>query len=410
LSTLWRLLSEVYVTVKGLLRYRETAFWIIVFPILWYGLMVAIWGNPQPPTIEVAVYNGDPVEGESMLGDSLIKTLESIDYVRVENYSSQGDVYEAVKTGRVPIGIVVPENFSDTLPERVPPSITVYYMREEWGGFAYATIRGVLEAFADNMRGFAVNLSINYIETYTGNSSYASIAIRWLEFIREPLRVEEHSIVPPLLATPEGLRAYYALSMVGVESLFIGLFAGAMILAERKRTGTLAVLLSSPMRDWEILASDTISALVGVGISAAAVGLVSLASGARYEVEPLALLVAVVLMIVGTLFTIGLGLLLAMVAKTQEGATIIVNAIAFPVMFAGGIVIPVEVLPDYMKAFAHIWPLSRSLEEARRVLLGMTTPGEAVASAAPAIAAAIVVYVLGALVYKRMMSRIVEYY
>jgi ABC-2 type transport system permease protein len=222
--------------------------------------------------------------------------------------------------------------------------------------------------------------------------------------------VNETRIVPPLLATPGGVRAHYALSMIGVEALFIGLFTGAQAVNERKRTGTLAVILSSPMSSWELMAADTLSALTAVGVSALALAAFSLATGAEYRVSTPSLALAVGLLVVGTLFTIGLGLLLAPLAKTPEGANVVVNAIAFPTMFVGGIVIPPFTLPAPLRAFAENWPLGASLEAARHVLLGEATAGEALASITPAVAATIAVYAAGLLVYRKLLAKTIEYY
>ncbi len=157
--------------------------------------------------------------------------------------------------------------------------------------------------------------------------------------------------------------------MVGVEALFIGFFSGAMVINERKRTGTLQVILSSPMRDWDLLASDTLAALAMVGLSAAAVVSVSLATGAKYTVDASSIAVSALILVAGTLFTIGLGLLIAPLAKTPEGASALVNTIAFSVMFAGGIAIPVFILPESLQVFAEYWPLCRAVVSVRRLLL-----------------------------------------
>ncbi len=419
-SSLWRVLSESYAFLKGVFRYKETLFWVLIFPLLWYGLMVGIWGNPNPPTVEVAVYNGDGAYGNSTLGDALVRAMNESGLFRLRPCSNSSEVLDEVKHGKAGAGLVVPANFTESIFEGAPAAVGVVYEKSRWGDFAASVLQGFLNGFADRLRDRAVNISISYILAAPGGwgntsqpqwwGNWSTYAVRWLEFIREPVRVNETVITPPLLATTAGLRAYYALSMIGIEALFIGLFAGAQAVSERKRTGTLAVILSSPMRSWELMAADTISALAAIALTSLAVVAFSLATGARYTASPATIALAVALIVVGTLFTIGLGLLLAPLAKTPEGATVIVNAIAFPAMFVGGIAIPSFMLPAPLRVFADNWPLGLAVETARRVLIGAMGPAQALASVAPAIAATVAVYAAGLLVYKKLLARTIEYY
>jgi len=416
-SSLWRVLSEAYVSLKGLLRYKEALFWVIAFPILWYTLSVAVWGSPNPPTVNVGVYNADPADGAGNLSKALVDAMRESGLFHLRFYNSSGALLEAVERGRVDAGLEIPGNFTESILEGVPARVVEVYERSSWGDFSSQMLDGFLHAFTDSIRSRAVNMSIHYLTLASPNATaaggwanWSQYAVRWLRFIDRPLHVEAREITPPLLATPRGVRAYMAVSMMGVEALFIGLFAGTQALAERKRSGALDVILASPMRGWELVAADTLSALALVGVSSLAVALYSLPAGARYAVEPGRLALAVALLALGTLFTIGVGLLAAPLARTPEGATVIANAIAFPAMFVGGIVMPPTVLPGPLRAFAENWPLGRALEAARQALVGQATPSEALAAAAPAVAGVVVVYALGVIVYRRLLASAVEYH
>ncbi len=399
-GTIWRVLSEAYVSIKSVVKYKETLFWVILFPILWYGLMVAIWGSPNPPSVELGVYNGDS-SGDDWLGSILMKAINASGLFKVKVYSDPQELYNDVKKGHLDVGLWVPENFSESLAAGAKPVVKVFYVKSEWGGFSFQVVDGFLSAFEDMIRSNMTEYAFKFAPAASAG---------WLELMADPLDVVVESETPPLLATPGGIRAYYAVSMVGIEALFIGLFSGAMAINERKRTGTLQVILSSPMRDWELLASDTLAALALVGLSAAAVVSVSLATGAKYAVDASVIAFSALILAFGTLFTIGLGLLIAPLAKTPEGASALVNAIAFPVMFAGGIAIPVFILPEPLQVFANYWPLSRAIISVRRLLLNEFTVNEALAYSAPAAVAAVIIYVIGLFVYKKLLARIIEYH
>ncbi len=405
-GSLWRILSETYAFAKALLRYKETLFWVVAFPLLWYGLMVAIWGSPGFQQVDVAVANLDePVDG-FCLGDLLVEAMNESGLFRVIDAGDPGSLEAMVANGTVYAGILVPEGFTERLLGLERPKLVVYTVRGQWSDYAAGVVESFLSRFADEVRHRMVEEALRYLPE---GEEWTPYAVKWMQAMAEPFQVRVEERVPPLLATPEGLRAYYALSMVGVEALFVGLFAGVLSLNERRAEGTLPVILSSPMKPWELLAADTLSALAAVGVSAAAITAASLAIGADYAVTPAKAAAAALLLAAGTLFTVGLGLLLAPIPKTPSGAGALVNAIAFPVMFAGGIIIPPYALPEWLRGFSRAWPLSITLEETRRLLVYDAPIASVLANAAPALAATLIVYALGALVYARLLARAVEY-
>jgi len=409
-GSLWRVLSEAYAFLKGFTRYKETLFWTVIFPIIFYAIMAGIWGTPNPPTVRVGVYNGDATQGPYNMSEALLRAMNSSGVFKVRLYGNASKLKLDVAHGRVDAGVWIPADFTENITRGEASTLGVYYVETKWGGFVGQTLTSFFKAFSDTLRARVVNVSLRYIEDSDMPSSFKSMAIRWMRFIEEPLRVNVSVEKPPLIATSHGLKAYYAISMVAIEALFIGIFSGVEAVNEKKRSGTLRVLLASPMNGWELLAADTLSALAAVGISAVAVILFSLATGARYTAAPTALAVTALLLVVGTLSMIGIGLLLAPLAKTPEGGTVIANAIAFPLMFIGGITIPPFALPKYLRAFAANWPLGKATEAIREALIYNVAPLKALEAGWETIVASLVIYALGALVYQRLLIGMVEHY
>jgi ABC-2 type transport system permease protein len=162
------------------------------------------------------------------------------------------------------------------------------------------------------------------------------------------------------------------------------------------------------MSPWELLASFTLAGLTVVSVSAAAILVYSLATGARYALNVTTALATTLMLLVAALFTLGFGLLLAPLARSQEAAMALVNIIAFPVMFAGGIIVPSFILPPILKKFASIYPLSRLLEAVRSLLLYGISVKEAIIMALPAIIATVIVYGVGLAVFVRLLERAIE--
>ncbi len=397
MGRLWRILSESYAAVHGLVRYKELLFWAVIFPLILYAIFIAILGGPRPPRVTVGVYDGDPLGGNGTLGAHLVAALRASKLFTVKTYNSTQTLLHALKVGQASAGLAIPANFTESITSGRPAGLRVYTTGSLWGLYSRMLLGGFLSSYEDSIR---ASLASGAPAPCRGVAS----------LIADPVNVSYTSISPPLLATRAGVKAYHAVNMVGLEALFIGLYTGALSINERKRSGTLRVLLASPMNGWELLAADTLGALSIAAFSAFSVIAASLAVGARYTASPTAVAASLVLGLTAVFFTISLGLLVAPLARTPEGAGALVNAIGFPVMFAGGVLVPPSALPGALGVFAAKWPLGQALEAARSVLLYGEPPSRALWSALPAMLVTAALYVLGGLVYLRLLERSAEYY
>ncbi len=411
-SSFWRIMSEPFVTLKSIWSYRELFFWIVLFPVLWYGLMIIVWGSPVTPTIELGIFSSDAV-GNSTLSATLLKAFNSTKTFKLKLYYSFAELVNALEKGDIDVGIVIPANFTEAVFSGNPTKLIVLHSTSDESRFAVGVVMGLLSEFSNAVRSRAINISITYITQYLNVSGledeWVNYAIKWLRFIEQPLHIEFEVVEPSLLATTGGIRAYYALSMIGIEALFVGLFTGALSINERKRSGALAIILASPMKSWELMLTDTFGALAAVGVSAVSVIVVSLLTGAEYVVSLSRILAAATLLVAATLFAIGLGLLIAPLAKTPEGASALVNAIAFPAMFIGGLAIPPYILPEPLQVFAYNWPLGRILASVRKLLVTEADVADVMAYTWPALLVTGIIYVVGFVVYRRLLTRSLEY-
>ena len=407
-----KILSETYVAVKGLLRYKGALFWAIVFPILFYTLMIAIWGGSGIQLARLGVVDYDspvalPNGTRLSLGEELVKALNDSGLFKVTVVSNVSSLENEIRYGRLDVGLVIPSNFTRRILEATPASVEIVSFNTSDGRLHASILEGFLNGFSNSIRDRSVRMALSYALMYVPENQ-SSLIVRWFNFIEEPLKVETYSMTPPLLATSGGVKAFYALGMIGVEILFIGLSTGVTSIIDMKREGTLKIILSSPMSPWELLASFTLAGLTVVSVSAAAILVYSLATGARYALNVTTALATTLMLLVAALFTLGFGLLLAPLARSQEAAMALVNIIAFPVMFAGGIIVPSFILPPILKKFASIYPLSRLLEAVRSLLLYGISVKEAIIMALPAIIATVIVYGVGLAVFVRLLERAIE--
>jgi ABC-2 type transport system permease protein len=78
------------------------------------------------------------------------------------------------------------------------------------------------------------------------------------------------------------------------------------------------------------------------------------------------------LVLLGALMFVSLGYLIASVARTQDSATGISQAINFPMMFLSGIFFPLAVLPTFLLPVVRALPLTYLADAIRQVMIGST--------------------------------------
>ena len=403
MGSFWRIISQLYVGVKGLFRYKGTVFWLILFPLMFYGLMVAIWGSPSYEPTPIGIVNLDKEEGMYNISNILIKAMNESKLFKVHFYNNESKLAYDLRHGKVSVGLVIPGEFSENLSSLSTAVIKMYYVNSSWSSYYKGVAEGFLYSFMDTYRNKTLEISLQFALQYVPPNMTQYI-IKWYKFIDKPITFNTSSYTPEMLATPQGMRAFYAIGMIGVEILFAGLSVGVTAIIDMKRSGTIRILLSSPIKSWEAFISMTLEVLYGLSISAIVIWLFSLLIGAKYNLSIEKTLTIILLLLVGTLFTIGLGLVLAPLARSQEAGMAIVNGLAFPIMFLGGLVIPEFVLPSYLRSFADYYPLSQTIRAIRKMTIYNATPREAIMISMPSIIATIIIFIIGFLVYNRLLS------
>jgi len=349
----------------------------------------------------------DSIQGDSGLSYWLLKSMNSSKLFKIKLYNNVSTMLFDLRHGKISAGLLLPSNFSENLEAMRRATVVVYYAKSPWSSYYKGVIEGFISSFSDTYRREVINASMKYITNYVP-SNMTSFVRNWYSFLEKPITTKPVTYTPEMLATKQGLRAFYAIGMIGVEILFIGLSTGVASIIEMKKNRTLSLLLSSPIKSWEIFISLTLEVLYAVSISAIAIWLTSILLGAEYHLTSSEALTIIALLVIGTVFTIGLGLLLAPLAKSQEAAMAIVNGLAFPIMFIGGLVIPDFALPAYLRKFAEYYPLSMTIKGIRDLTIYNATIQDTLRETTPAIIATTIIYAVGFIIFNKLLARAVE--
>ena len=183
--------------------------------------------------------------------------------------------------------------------------------------------------------------------------------------MRDPVTLFFSFVFPPVLLLAlgigmgdlPGMNGHTLIDTIGPNVMgfgiaFVGMFAGAMNIAEWREKGVMRVLRSAPMSVGSILGSALTVAIVTALIQAVLVVGVGLIPAVGINLSTWAVLSAVPVFL-GTLFFYSLGVLVG------------------PMGFASGAMMPLEVLPNWVQTLSDFLPLTYLLDSLRWSLTGV---------------------------------------
>lgn len=317
--------NVVTVAKKELARFlsnRTSAFVAVVLPGLLIFLMWSVMGNAMS-----GMFSPDDAESPKVAVVDLPADVEAfaaasgIDVEGIAEVPDAEQIRENIEKGDVNAYAVFPEGFDQTVETYDPvsglpaPQVEVYYDSADTASAgAYATFTSMLDAYESSLSNrFDVNGGGGVYDVADGND-------RSMRFIV--------SIVPLLL--------------------FILMFSGCMSIAAEsvageKERGTMATLLTTPVRRSEIALGKVIAlALIGLAIAASSIvgivaGLPNLMQGQLninlYGVPEYALLILVIFST--TLVMVVLIAIVSALAKTTKEAQVYLTPLMIVVMGIG---------------------------------------------------------------------------
>jgi ABC-2 type transport system permease protein len=141
----------------------------------------------------------------------------------------------------------------------------------------------------------------------------------------------------------------------------------AIVIVFERRIGSLERLLLAPLRLPALLAGKLLGGMIfGLTVTLVVLAISLVVFGAA-ETDWLMLFLALVLS--ATAFS-GLGALVSVAVREVFEAQTLANFIRFPMMFLGGVFVPLALMPTWMQIIARLLPLTYSVEALRAALSG----------------------------------------
>ena len=202
-------------------------------------------------------------------------------------------------------------------------------------------------------------LQAQQIETYVRTILNQTLRLQQLHPISFDVRV----LYNPSLITS----VYMVPGVMSMILTVLTIILTSMSLAREKEVGTFEMLISAPVKKWEILVGKTLPYIVLAMID---VPLIVGAAVLIFQVPlrgPIWMLLLAALVFVFT--TVGIGTLISTIAKSQQQAMMGGFIFLFPSILLSGVMYPIENMPGIIKVIAHLNPLKYFVTLLRNIML-----------------------------------------
>jgi ABC-2 type transport system permease protein len=165
---------------------------------------------------------------------------------------------------------------------------------------------------------------------------------------------------------------FLAPGIMAQSALFISIFFGIQIIWERD-AGILTKLLTTPTSRTALVCGKAFAAGARATAQVLIVFVVAAILRIALDWNPLHLLGALIVVVLGSAFFSLLSVSIAGVALKRDRLMGIGQAITMPLFFASNALYPVELMPGWLRALSRINPLSYEVDALRGMLLGTTS-------------------------------------
>ncbi len=326
-----------------MLRDPRTLIFIFMMPIFQLVLL-GYANNNEIKHVPTVVFNQD----NSKASRALLDSFQATDYFSFD-YAvySQQEVYRLIDGGKAKVGIIIPPDFSQNIATRKNADVLVLL---DGADPTIASAVMSAAALAGQAHGANVRSQQLSLQGPTGGGS-SPVDIRTSVLYNPDLR-GSYNLVPGLIAM---ILFQTATSLTALA-----------IVKERER-GTIEQLIVTPIRSWELIVAKIIPYIL---VSFANTVLI-MAVGTFLFGVPLRGSLILLFGLVGLylLPTLGLGLLISTMAKTQQQAQLMTMPIMLPSMMLSGVFFPISSLPLFLQFVGNLMPLTYFIYILRSILV-----------------------------------------
>ncbi len=318
---------------------------IVVMPLLLL-ILFGIALKLEPQNVRMAYYDGD-----RSFFTNLIKTgLWSDGYFDLYEVASKEEIIEEIRSGNAKAGLYINKNFSALLTENQQPHITFF-------------VDGTMPSLTTAMK---YNSDSATDENVTNDMYFTDAEAENVVIAQDPFIMDTE-----ILFNPDEKETWFFLpGVIGVLIMQIALILTGISVVREREKKTLEQLLVTPMSKTTFI----IGKLLPYTIIALADFYFILAAGwLLFDLpQPESHLLLFLLALIFVAVMISLGLLISLIASTQQQAMFIAIFIIVPSILLSGFIFPLEAIPDIVRPISYIIPFTYFVEIIRALLIKQT--------------------------------------
>jgi ABC-2 type transport system permease protein len=291
--------------------------------------------------LNTAVYDAD----RTIQSRQLIEAYRASDYFAMRyNVGSETEMAELLDRGDIRAGIIIPAGYGDNLAKGKAAQVAFL-------------IDGSDPTVASTA--FAASQSVGQAQSIQILQRRLGVDVTQLGGIE---------IRPRVWYNPELKSASYMIpAVMGMILQFLTTMFTALTIVREREQGTIEQLVVTPIKSWELVVGKVVP-YIGVAffdlMEVLVFGVLLFDVPIRGNV-PLLLVLSLLFL----LTTLGFGLLISTVARTQQEAMFLSFLVMLPGIFLSGFFFPLEAMPGWLQAISYFIPLRYMLVILRGIIL-----------------------------------------
>ncbi|MFQ6112718.1 MAG: ABC transporter permease [bacterium] len=293
----------------------------------------------------IADYDNTPLSRE------ISRRIENNPYFLVTGYiQGQSSIRKQLDEWKAQMAIVIPQHFSRDFERKLRPEIQLIVdgLDGNTAGIALGYAQGILADFA--------------AEIIKSDQSYASL-------------LHKISLVEPETRMWYNLnlesKNYMVPGLIAVLLTMVSMFLTSMGLVREKEIGTLEQLMVTPIKTWQLIVGKVLPFLI---LGFFELSLMLFVAFVVFRLTVVGdLLLLFILAALYLLSTLGLGIFISTLAKTQQQAMFISWFFMIFMIFMSGFFFPVENMPSFVQKITYLDPMRYFIIILREIFLKGTS-------------------------------------
>ncbi len=293
--------------------------------------------------IPLAVYDQD----KSAESTRLLEAYQAADYFKIAyDVNSPAEIQRLMDNGSVKAGIIIPPDYAETVSTGEKTEIAF-----------------IIDGSDPTLASTALSAA-----TLIGQAKSTKLVAKQMMLVGQGLDSTLVEVRTQVWYNPELVSANFMIpGLIGMILQFLTTMLTSTAIVREREYGTIEQLIVTPIRSWELVVGKLVPyVLIGFLDSVEVLVIGVLVFHITINGNILLLLLLCALFLVTTL---GIGILISTVAKTQQEAMLTTLMTIMPSIFLSGFFFPLAAMPSVLQAISYLIPLRYFLIIDRGIVL-----------------------------------------